>query len=92
MGTSMHEMKKAVDAGYWHLWRFDPRLKEQGKNPFTLDSKEPTGSFQDFLKGEIRYSSLQTMFPDTAGEMFDLAEKHAKEKYQTLKRFAEMQY
>lgn len=92
MGTSMYEMKKAVDAGYWHLWRYDPRLKEQGKNPFILDSKEPTGSFQDFLKGEIRYSSLQTMFPEDAGEMFALAEQHAQEKYQTLKRFAEMQY
>jgi pyruvate-ferredoxin/flavodoxin oxidoreductase len=91
MGTSMHEMKKAVDAGYWHLWRYDPRLKEQGKNPFILDSKEPTSSFQDFLKGEIRYSSLQTMFPEVADEMFAIAEKHAHEKYHTLKHFAEMQ-
>lgn len=92
MGTSMAEMKKAVDAGYWHLWRFDPRLKEQGKNPFILDSKEPTGSFQDFIKGEIRYSSLKTTFPEIADEMFAIAEKHAHEKYQTLKRLAEMQY
>lgn len=81
MGTSMYEMKKAVDAGYWHLWRYDPRLKEQGKNPFILDSKEPTSSFQDFLKGEIRYSSLRTMFPEVADEMFAIAEKHAYEKY-----------
>ncbi|MDF2502040.1 MAG: Pyruvate-flavodoxin oxidoreductase [Anaerosporomusa subterranea] len=92
MGTSIYEMKKAVDAGYWHLWRHDPRLKEQGKNPFILDSKEPTGSFQDFLKGEIRYSSLKTMFPEVADEMFATAEKHAHEKYQTLKRFSEMQH
>lgn len=92
MGTSIYEMKKAVEAGYWHLWRHDPRLKDQGKNPFILDSKEPTASFQDFLKGEIRYSSLKTTFPEIADEMFALAEKHAQEKYRTLKRFAEMQY
>lgn len=92
MGTSIMEMKKAVEAGYWHLWRHDPRLKEQGKNPFTLDSKEPTGSFQDFLKGEIRYASLKTVFPEKADELFTMAEKHAHEKYQTLKRFADMQY
>jgi pyruvate-ferredoxin/flavodoxin oxidoreductase len=92
MGTSMMEMKKAVDAGYWHMWRHDPRLKDEGKNPFILDSKEPKGSFKDFLKGEIRYSSLQTVFPDIAEELFNTAEQHAKEKYQTLKRFADMQY
>jgi pyruvate-ferredoxin/flavodoxin oxidoreductase len=92
MGTSMNEMKKAVDAGYWHLWRHDPRLKDQGKNPFILDSKEPKGNFKEFLSGEIRYSSLKTVFPDIAEEMFDVAEKHAQDKYQTLKRFSEMQY
>ncbi len=92
MGTSIYEMKKAVEAGYWHLWRHDPRLKEQGKNPFILDSKEPTASFQDFLKGEIRYSSLKTTFPEISDDMFAIAEKHAQEKYRTLKRFAEMQY
>ncbi|MEA4900207.1 pyruvate:ferredoxin (flavodoxin) oxidoreductase [Desulfitobacterium sp.] len=92
MGTSMMEMKKAVEAGYWHLWRHDPRLKEQGKNPFILDSKEPTASFQDFLKGEIRYSSLKTVFPELAEKMFAVAEDHAREKYQTLKRIASMQY
>jgi pyruvate-ferredoxin/flavodoxin oxidoreductase len=92
MGTSILEQKKAVESGYWNLWRFDPRLKDQGKNPFILDSKEPTASFQDFLKGEIRYSSLLTVFPDVAQELFDIAEGHAREKYQTLKRYAEMQY
>ncbi|AFQ45414.1 pyruvate:ferredoxin (flavodoxin) oxidoreductase [Desulfosporosinus meridiei] len=92
MGTSIFEQKKAVESGYWHLWRFDPRLKGQGKNPFMLDSKEPSASFQDFIKGEIRYSSLMNVFPEVAQEMFDVAEGHAKEKYQTLKRFAEMQY
>jgi pyruvate-ferredoxin/flavodoxin oxidoreductase len=92
MGTSISEMKKAVDAGYWHLWRHDPRLKVQGKNPFVLDSKEPKGNFQEFLNGEIRYSSLKTVFPEIADEMFSVAEEHAREKYQTLKRFADMQY
>lgn len=92
MGTSIHHMKKAVDAGYWHLWRHDPRLMDQGKNPFILDSKEPGASFQDFLNSEIRYSSLKTTFPDIAGDMFTIAEKHAQEKYRTLKRFAETQY
>jgi len=92
MGTSYNQMKKAVDAGYWHLWRHDPRLKDQGKNPFILDSKEPKGNLQEFLSGEIRYSSLKTVFPDIAGEMFTAAEEHARDKYQTLKRFAEMQY
>ncbi|MEL7657683.1 MAG: hypothetical protein AAGU75_17450, partial [Bacillota bacterium] len=84
--------KKAVDAGYWHLWRHDPRLKEQGKNPFILDSKEPKGSFQDFIQGEIRYSSLKNVFPEIADEMFKVAEEHAQDKYRTLKRMAEMPY
>lgn len=92
MGTSIMEMKKAVDSGYWHLWRHDPRLKDDGKNPFILDSKAPTASFQDFLNGEIRYASLKTVFPEKAEELFGMAEKHAQEKYQTLKRFADMQY
>lgn len=92
MGTSLMEQKKAVQSGYWHLWRHDPRLKGLGKNPFVLDSKEPTASFQDFLKGEVRYSSLMNVFPGVAQEMFDEAEGHAREKYQMLKRYAEMQY
>lgn len=91
MGTSIFQMKKAVDAGYWHLWRHDPRLMEEGKNPFILDSKEPGASFQDFLNSEIRYSSLKTTFPGIADEMFTAAEKHAQEKYRTLKRFADTQ-
>jgi len=92
MGTSMAEMKKAVDAGYWHLWRHDPRLKEQGKNPFVLDSKEPKGNFLEFIQGEIRYASLKTVFPEIADEMFKVAESHAQEKYETLKRKAEQPY
>ena len=92
MGTSMMEEKKAVEAGYWHLYRYNPVLKEQGKNPFILDSKEPKGSFKDFINGEIRYSSLMNVFPDIAGEMFGIAEKHAKERYEAYKRMAEQKY
>lgn len=91
MGTSIAEMKKAVESGYWHLWRFDPRLKDQGKNPFNLDSKEPTGNFRDFLMGEVRYASLMTLFPEIAEKMFAVAEEHAKEKFRTLKRLADIQ-
>jgi pyruvate-ferredoxin/flavodoxin oxidoreductase len=92
MGTSIHREKMAVEAGYWHLYRFDPRLKTEGKNPFMLDSKPPSASFKDFLQGEIRYSSLMNVFPDIADEMFDLAEQHAKERYASYKRLAEQQY
>ena len=66
MGTSVAQEKKAVDAGYWHLYRFNPDLREQGKNPFILESKEPTASFKDFILGEVRYSSLMNVFPDIA--------------------------
>jgi pyruvate-ferredoxin/flavodoxin oxidoreductase len=92
MGTSIMEEKKAVESGYWHLYRYNPMLKEQGKNPFILDSKEPTGSFKDFIHGEVRYSQLMNVFPDIAAEMFDAAEQHAKERYQTYRRLADMQY
>jgi pyruvate-ferredoxin/flavodoxin oxidoreductase len=66
MGSSMKEERKAVDAGYWHLYKYNPMLKEQGKNPFTLDSKEPISSYRDFIEGEIRFSSLMTVFPERA--------------------------
>jgi len=89
MGTSMMQERKAVEAGYWHLYRYNPALKKQGKNPFILDSKEPKGSFKDFLHSEVRYSQLMNVFPDIAGEMFELAEKHAKERYETYKRLAQ---
>ena len=92
MGTSMAEEKKAVNAGYWHLYRYNPLLKEAGKNPFNLDSKEPAASFQDFIRGEIRYAELSSSFPDIAEEMFKAAEQHALERYQSYQRLAEMQY
>jgi pyruvate-ferredoxin/flavodoxin oxidoreductase len=92
MGSSMKEERKAVDAGYWHLYRYNPMLKEQGKNPFTLDSKEPVASYQEFIEGEIRYSSLRKVFPERADVLFNQAEKNAKERYQNYKRMADMQY
>ena len=92
MGTSIAQEKRAVEAGYWHLYRYNPLLKAEGKNPFILDSKEPTASFKDFLMSEIRYSKLQNVFPDQADEIFSLAEQHAKERYQMYKQLASFQY
>ncbi|AOT70441.1 pyruvate:ferredoxin (flavodoxin) oxidoreductase [Geosporobacter ferrireducens] len=92
MGTSVAQEKKAVEAGYWHLYRYDPRLKEQGKNPFIMDSKEPKASFREFIEGEIRYSQIMNTFPDIADELFTQAEKHARDRYDTYRRLAEMQY
>ncbi len=90
MGTSIREEKKAVDAGYWHLYRYNPELKAEGKNPFTLDSKEPTASYIDFLKGEIRYSSLETLFPDLAKKLYDESSKDAKERFEIYKSLSQL--
>ncbi|WP_434631720.1 pyruvate:ferredoxin (flavodoxin) oxidoreductase [Thermoanaerobacterium thermosaccharolyticum] len=90
MGTSIKEERKAVEAGYWHLYRYNPELKAEGKNPFILDSKEPTASYIDFLKGEIRYSSLETLFPDKAQKLFDESSKNAKERYEMYKALSEL--
>ncbi len=92
MGKTVEQEKKAVEAGYWHLYRYNPRLKEEGKNPFTLDSKEPKGSFKDFLLSEVRYASLQKTFPELADSLFEKAEKDAKDRYESYKRMAEMKY
>ena len=89
MGKTQLREKQAVDAGYWHLYRYNPELKKQGKNPFILDSQEPKESFRDFLMGEVRYSSLTKTFPEIAEELFAKAEKEAKEKYETYKKLAE---
>ena len=88
MGKSQYREKQAVDAGYWHLWRYDPRLEDEGKNPFQLDSKEPTESFQEFIQGEVRYSSLKRSFPETADQLYEEAEKAAKARYNTYKRLS----
>ena len=84
LSNPMNQMKKAVECGYWHLWRFNPDLKEQGKNPFTLDSREPKSElFLDFLKSENRYTSLAKLFPDKAEELFNQAKEDSIARYQT---------
>ena len=88
MGKSIAQEKLAVETGYWHLYRFDPRLKEEGKNPFMLDSKEPTKPFMEFINSEVRYTSLRKSFPEIADELFEQAEKDAKERYESYKRMA----
>ena len=88
MGCSQLEEKRAVECGYWATYRFNPELKEQGKNPFILDSKEPTANFRDFLMGEVRFSSLQKMFPDTAEALFEKTEKDAKTRLDGYKKLA----
>ncbi len=89
MANSIAEEKKAVDTGYWHLWRYNPELKEEGKNPFVLDSKEPTGQVRDFLEGENRYLMLKQAFPDVAEDLFTKAEKDLLERYENYKRMAQ---
>ena len=88
MGRSMANIKKAVLAGYWHLYRYNPMLKNEGKNPFILDSREPSESFREFLMGQVRYSSLIKAFPDNAEELFQQAENQAKERYAIYKQMA----
>lgn len=92
MGTSIAEGKKAVDSGYWHMYRYNPMLKDKGENPFILDSKAPSTSFQDFIKGEVRYTSLINTFPEEATTLFVEAEKHAKERYDNYRRMTEQKY
>jgi pyruvate-ferredoxin/flavodoxin oxidoreductase len=89
MSKSQEEMKKAVEAGYWHLYRYNPLLKQEGKNPFILDSKEPTGDLKEFLRGEVRYASLAIVSPDHAGELFDKASADAKERFESYKKLAQ---
>ena len=90
MGLSQREEKLAVECGYWHLYHFNPELEGSGQNPFSLDSKEPDWSkFQDFLKGEVRFASLQKLFPDSAQELLQKTEEFAKLRLDTYKRLAE---
>nr|WP_072514795.1 pyruvate:ferredoxin (flavodoxin) oxidoreductase [Ndongobacter massiliensis] len=92
MGKSQLREKQAVECGYWHLWRYDPRRVEEGKNPFQLDSKEPTADFREFIMGEVRYSSLKRNFPEAAEELYAEAEKAAKERYEKYVRMAKIEY
>jgi len=88
MGLTQEEEKKAVEVGYWSLYRYNPTLKDEGKNPFILDSKEPKEGFKEFLLGEVRYSSLTRTFPENAERLFEKAEQDMKERYETYKRMA----
>ena len=88
MSIAQKEEKKAVEAGYWQNFRYDPRLKEEGKNPFHLDSKAPTASYRDFIMGEVRYNSLTRAFPERAEKLFTEAEKVAKENYEHLEKLS----
>ncbi len=89
MANTPYEEKRAVESGYWHLYRYNPDLKVTGKNPFNLDSKAPTASLREFLMGEVRYSSLAKAFPETAEELFEKTEENAKERYERYKSLAE---
>ena len=90
MTNMIGETKRAVEAGYWHTFRFDPRLKAEGKNPFSLDSKEPSTSYDEFIRGEVRYSSLVRQFPERADELFKYATEAAAEKYKLLSRMKDL--
>ena len=93
MGKSQAEEAKAVECGYWHLWRYNPELAEQGQNPFSLDSKEPQwDKFQDFLMGEVRYLSVKKAYPDEADELFAEAQKMAQRRYQSYVRQTKMDW
>ncbi len=93
MSNTIEQEKFAVKSGYWHLYRYNPMMAEEGKNPFTLDSKEPDWSeFQKFLNSEVRYTQLLKSFPELAKELFEVAEENAKWRYNSYKRMAEMNY
>jgi len=89
MGKSQEEIRLAVSSGYWPLYRYNPTLKDQGKNPFTLDSKAPDGSLQEFLSGEIRYASLEKTFPEESQKLRAALEAEYTERYEKLKKMAE---
>lgn len=88
MGRSIANMADAVTSGYWHLWRYNPMLKEQGKNPFSLDSKPPKDSFRDFIMGQVRYTALMKQSPEIAEQLYTMTEELAKERYEEYVRLA----
>ena len=93
MGKAQAEEAKAVECGYWHLWRYNPDLEKEGKNPFTLDSKEPNwDNFETFLKGEVRYASVMKQYPAEAEELFAEAKKNAQWRYNNYRRLARQQW
>lgn len=91
MGIAQLEEKKAVEAGYWNIFRYDPRLADEGKNPFMLDGKAPSASYRDFIMGEVRYNSLTRAFPERAEKLFAEAEAGAEKKYAHLQQLASLE-
>ena len=89
MSSTINQEKFAVETGYWHLYRYNPELKDQGKNPFVLDSKEPTKDFMEFINSERRYTTLRRSFPEEAEELFEVAKEDAQERYDKYKRLSE---
>jgi pyruvate-ferredoxin/flavodoxin oxidoreductase len=93
MGKSQEEERLAVECGYWHLWRYNPALEAEGKNPFSLDSKEPDWSkFSNFLKGEVRFASLMKQYPAEADELFKAAEDNARWRYNNYRRLSQQNW
>ena len=93
MGKAQAEEAKAVECGYWHLWRYNPELEKEGKNPFTLDSKEPNwDNFVPFLKGEVRYASVMKQYPEEAEELFNAAKENAQWRYNNYRRLSQQQW
>lgn len=90
MGTAPMEEKKAVESGYWNLFRFDPRLKLDNKNPFLLDSKAPSLNYRDFIMNEVRYSALERTNPARAEKLFTVAEKQSRDKYEHLLKLSQL--
>ena len=88
MGRTQEQQKRAVEAGYWNLYRYDPRRKQRGKNPFVLDSKAPKAGFRDFLMSEVRFVSLTKQNPELAEELFAQAEEEARERYERYKKWS----
>jgi len=88
MGKSQEIMKQAVESGYWHLYRYNPELKKEGKNPFVIDSKPPTKDVVEFMKGENRFATLEVTFPEQAQELFEKAREDAAERLANYERLA----
>jgi len=91
MGKSQEEAKKAVESGYWQLYRYNPLLADNGKNPFILDSKPAKTSYKDFIMGEVRYASLTKLFPESAAELFERAAAEAQDKYDYYQKLHNME-
>ncbi len=93
MGHSQEEEKKAVECGYWQLWRYNPDMEAKGENPFSLDSKQPDWSkFADFLRGEVRFASVEKMYPSEAAELFKAAEENARWRYNNYVRLSQQNW